>query len=94
MARVSSADMTEKDPQAWVEGTRSARKARANVIAQLGDLIQGADLTGSPDLVVRRIRGYAEARQSREPETERAALMELAVAAAATAAGLDIRPGR
>lgn len=90
MARVSSAQMTDKNPLEWVEGATRARAARENVAAQVTDLIRSADLTGSPDFVVLRIRNYSEAQKAGDRAAERAALMEMAVAAAATAAAIDL----
>lgn len=92
MARVSAANMTKKDPTEWVAGARVARAARKRVASQLSDLIIDADLTGSPEFVARRVAEYAEAIRHHDDSGQRAALMELAVAAATTAAGLDCRP--
>lgn len=83
--------MGPKDPAAWEAGARKAREARAAVATQLSDLISSADLTGSPDYVARRLREYATAVRTGDAESERAALMELSVAAAATAASIDLR---
>lgn len=94
MARVSKAQMTEKDPGEWVAGAAAARKAREAVATQVVELIGSADLTGSRDYVARRIHEYADAVRDGDPEGERAALMELAVASAATAAGIDLRRRR
>jgi hypothetical protein len=91
MARVSKAQMTEKDPGEWVAGAAAARRARTSVAAQVSELISSADLTGSPDYVARRLREYATAVRAGDAESERAALMELSVAAAATAASIDLR---
>lgn len=89
MARVSAANMTKKDPTEWVTGAKVARAARKRVAAQLTDLITAADLTGSPELVARRITDYVAAIREGDLPAQRAALMELSVAAATTAAGLD-----
>lgn len=93
MARVSAANMTSKDPTEWVAGARVARAARQRVAAQLSELIIDADLTGSPEFVARRLTEYAQAIRHGDVAGQRAALMELAVAAATTAAGLDGFPG-
>ena len=90
MARISRAEMTEKNPSEWQEGATAARAARENVAVQLQDLILDADLTGSPDFVARRVREYAAAKATGDTSVQRAALMELATAAATTAAGLDL----
>lgn len=89
MARVSAANMTKKDPTEWVAGAKIARAARKRVASQLTDLITAADLTGSPELVARRVADYAEAIRHGDAAGQRAALMELAVASATTAASLD-----
>lgn len=89
MARVSAANMTSKDPTEWVAGAKVARAARKRVAAQLSDLITTADLGGSPEFVARRVAEYAESIRHADAAGQRAALMELAVAAATTAAGLD-----
>lgn len=91
MARVSGANMTAKDPTEWVAGEKAARKARRAITSQFADLLTSADLTGSRELVARRVADYAEAARHGDPATERAALMELAVVAGATAAGIDLR---
>jgi hypothetical protein len=91
MARVSKADMTEKNPAEWVAGAKAARAARKNVSDQLTKLIESADLTGSRPLVARRIRELAGAQRSGDVAAERAALMELAVAASTSAADIDVR---
>jgi hypothetical protein len=91
MARVSAANMTKKDPTEWVVGARAARAARTRVASQLTELISTADLTGSPEFVARRIADYAESIRHGDPSAQRAALMEVAVAAATTAAALDVR---
>jgi hypothetical protein len=88
--RISKAEMTEKNPLTWVEGSRKAKKARKNVADQIATLIEVADLTGSQDLVSRRVREYADALRAGDPADQRAALMELAVAAGSTAAAIDL----
>lgn len=93
MAHVSRANMDEKKPTEWVEGAKVGRAARKRVAGQLKELIEGADLTGSTDLVARRIRSYSKAVKSGDAESQRAALMELAAAAGTTAAGIDARSG-
>ena len=94
MGRVSNAEMTEKNPTAWVEGQKAGRAARGTVATQLTELIESSDLTGSPDLVARRVRSYSKAVKSGDLSAQRAALMDLAVAAATTVAGIDVRsPG-
>lgn len=91
MARVSSANMTGKDPTEWVVGARAARAARKTVCSQLTELILNSDSTGSRELVARRVGEYAEATRHGDLVAERAALMELAAAAGSTAAGVDLR---
>lgn len=90
MARISKAEMKEKDPIAWAAGSKKARVARRNVASQLDQLINDADLTGSRDLVARRVAEVAAAARAGDPISERAALMELATAAACTAASIDL----
>jgi hypothetical protein len=82
--------MKEKDPIAWAAGSKKARQARRNVASQLDQLITEADLTGSRDLVARRITEVAAAARAGDSLSERAALMELATAAACTAASIDL----
>jgi hypothetical protein len=93
MARVSKSEMTRKNPAEWVRGTKAAREARANVAIQIQDLILDADLSGSSHFVARRVRQYSEAVKAGDPSAQRAALMELSVAAATTAASMDLQPG-
>lgn len=90
MGRISKAEMTPKNPVAWAEGATAARAARENVAVQLQELLLDADLTGSPDYVARRVNEYAAACRSGDFDAQRAALMELSVAAGATAAAIDL----
>jgi len=84
--------MGEKNPLEYQQGTKRARQARKRVATQLGGLIESADLTGSHPLVARRIRAYAEALRSDDDFVVRASLMELAQAAGATVAAMDLAP--
>lgn len=86
--------MTEKNPTEWVEGQKVGRAARQHVSKQLRQLIEDADLTGSRELVADRIKSYAAAVKANDSVAERAALMEIAAAAAATAAGIDVHQRR
>jgi hypothetical protein len=90
MARISRAQMTEKNPTEWVEGSEKARRARRNVSRQLDKLIVEGAITGSPEYVAKRVRSYGDALSNGDLTSQRAALMELAVAAAATAASIDL----
>lgn len=82
--------MGEKNPAEYQEGARRAREARTHVATQLGELIEAADLTGSHSFVAKRIAGYAKAVKAGDPLLVRGALMELAAAAGATAAAIDL----
>jgi hypothetical protein len=82
--------MGEKNPIAYAQGAKRAREARSNVAAQLAALIESADLTGSHPFVAKRVMGYSQAVKAHDPLLIRAALMDLAAAAGATAAAIDL----
>lgn len=91
---VSKADMGDKNPTEYQEGAKRAREARSHVATQLAESIEAADLTGSHPFVGKRIHGYALAVKSGDPMAARAALMELATAAGATMAAIDLSLSR
>lgn len=91
---VSKADMNEKNPAEYQEGARRAREARAHVARQLAESIESADLTGSHPFVAKRFGSYVAAVKSGDDLASRAALMELASAAGATIAALDLSMAR
>jgi hypothetical protein len=93
MAGISRSTMTKKNAGDWVEGTERADRARAHVAAQLNKLILEGSITGSPEYVAKRVRSYSDAVRHGDESSQRAALMELAVAAAAGAAALDLGAG-
>lgn len=94
MARVSKANMGEKNPSEYAEGTQRAKRARKKVAGQLALLIEDAEMTGSDALVGRRVRAYAEAVKSGDHFAVRGALMELGQAAGATVAAMDLQAPR
>jgi membrane protein required for beta-lactamase induction len=65
--------------------------ARRNVADQVAELLIGSVSSGSRDIVALRIRSVLEAERRNEPRALRAAAVELAVAAGAWAAVLDVR---
>lgn len=67
----------------------AAQGARRNVADQLVEMLIESQAGGSRNVVAVRIREVLEAESWREPRVMRAAIMELAVAAAAWAATLD-----
>lgn len=89
--RISRAQMTVKNPAEWVEGSARATRARRRVAGQVKKLIEDGALTGSQDYVARRVSEYAAAIKSGDPSAQRAALMDLATAAGATAAAIDLQ---
>lgn len=72
------------------EGAARGRAARLSVATQLAVHVVAADLTGSPEFVALRIRHFAEAARSGDPHVQRAACMDLAGAAAAYCAQVDL----
>lgn len=84
------------EPRAWREGQAAARAARALVAQQLTEMITEREMTGGRAMFTRRLRQLLEtqARQTgRQGETVllRAAVMEVARAAALWAVALDLR---
>lgn len=79
------------EPKDWKVGTAAAREARAVVAEQLAELILERDMTGGRDHFAQRLRELLEAERRGEPEVQRAAAMELAVAAAGWVVSLDLR---
>lgn len=90
--RVRSQKVPRDEPQEWKDRSQSAREARLNVGQQFTDLLVEADITGSPQLIAKRVRGLVEAEGSGDVTVMRAAAMELAVAAGVYAAGMDLEP--
>lgn len=91
MARAPKSQRVPRDePQEWKENTERARAARAHVGDQLAEALLEADITGSPSLIAKRVRGMLEAEQTGDTTLARAATMELAIAAGVYAAGIDL----
>jgi hypothetical protein len=88
--RPKSHRVPRDEPQEWKERSEDARKARLNVGQQFTDLLVEADITGSSQLIAKRVREMVEAEGSGDRTMMRAAAMELAVAAGVYAAGIDL----
>lgn len=88
--RTKSHRVPRDEPQEWKERSEAARAARLNVGSQFTALLVEADITGSPALIAKRVRGVLEAERSADLTMMRAAAMELAVAAGVYAAGIDL----
>lgn len=82
------------EPQAWKKGQAEARKARAVVAGQLSAMIIERDATGDRSLLARRLRQLAEAERGGDGKVIRAAIMEIALAAAQWAVARDLRQRR
>lgn len=89
--RPKSEKVPRDEPQEWKAATERAQEIRVNVGQQLAALVAEADITGSGGLIAKRVRGIVEAEGSGDQTLVRAAAMELAVAAAAFAVGIDVR---
>jgi hypothetical protein len=61
------------------------------VAEQLTASITERGMTGGRDYVAQRLRGALEAERCGDPEVERAAVMELAIAVAGWVVALDLR---
>lgn len=86
MATVSSQETYEA-------AERASAAARANVAAQLTDLLMTAELSGSRDLVAHRLQAVMEAERSDDRAVKRHARMELTLACALWTAAGDTGPG-
>ena len=67
--------------------------ARRNVAEQLGELLVESGYSGSKQLVADRLRTVLEAERRDEPRVLQSAVMELAVAAGAWVASIDLALG-
>lgn len=90
--RVRSQKVPRDEPQEWKDRSQEAREARLNVGQQFTDLLVEADMTGSTQLIAKRVRELVQAEKSGDEDVTRAASMELAVAAGLYAAGMDLEP--
>jgi hypothetical protein len=67
--------------------------ARRNVAEQIGNLLIESGFSGSKGVVAERLKKVLEAERRDEPRVLRAAVMELAVAAGAWVASIDLALG-
>lgn len=78
------------DHEEYEAADRAAVEARGFVAGQLTSLIETVTITGSDEMLAGRIRAVVAAKKGGDKLIERAAYMELAVAAASCAVGLDL----
>lgn len=89
-----AATRKNNEPTEWQDGQAAARRAREDVVEQLGTLIIGLDMTGSASNFAHRLRQLADARREGDREVLRGAVMEVAVACAMWAVALDLKQPR
>ncbi|MCA1571208.1 MAG: hypothetical protein LC798_12995 [Chloroflexi bacterium] len=77
------------DPDGYEAAERSTRTARANVAAQLTDLLMTSERAGSRELVALRVQAVTEAERIGDRAVCRHARMEAAVAFALWAVAAD-----
>lgn len=82
-----------REAEEWSEGELRHREARANVAAQVTDLLMLSDVGGGSSVLALRVRQYVEAERAGDPAATRAAALDLSAAGAATAANLDLLHG-
>lgn len=81
---------TSRDREEWATKTEAARAARAVVAEQVAAQIVEADIMGGRGRVAMALRAVAAAEQQQDGDALRAAWMDVASAAGATAAALDL----
>lgn len=89
-ASISRSEVTDSDPEEFRIGTKEAREVRENVACQLTSMITEMDMTGSQPYLVRRLRELNAAAKSEDPMALNAAVMEVAAAAGAWAASIQL----
>lgn len=89
-AGISRSEVGDSDPEEFRAGTDEARAVRASVAGQLNQMIREMDITGSKGYVIRRLRDLNAADESGDPMALNAAVMELAAAAGAWAAQIQL----
>lgn len=85
-----SREATASDPEEYRAITEEARAVRASVADQLAAMINEMDMTGSRGYLVRRLRELNAASDSGDPLALNAAVMEVAAAAGAWAADIQL----
>jgi hypothetical protein len=80
------------DPDGWEAAEAALRAARVHVGWQITEQLLDERYAGSRGLLARRVKGVMEAEHTGDAVLLRAAVMEVAVAAAAWAAALDLDP--
>lgn len=83
----------DREPEGWKDGSRRARAARQNAGRQIAESLVAADITGSREFLARRLRNVAEAEREGDDFVKRGAYLDLAVAAGAMVAAIDVRRG-
>ena len=91
MAGYVSREATESDPEEIRRITEEARGVRDSVADQLAQMIREMDMTGSRGYLGRRLRELVAAEKSGDPMALNAAVMEVAAAAGAWAADIQLR---
>lgn len=86
-----SREATASDPEEYRATTEEARAVRASVAAQLSSMIEEMDMTGSRGYLVRRLKELNAAVASDDPLALNAAVMEVAAAAGAWAAHVQLK---
>jgi hypothetical protein len=93
---------TSRDPEEFARATEEARRTRAEVAREVSGVIAeqvaaqlvAADIMGGRAEVAVRLRDVAAAERRGDRSVERAAWLELAVAAARCVAAIDFEPPR
>ena len=79
------------DPEEYQASVKVARFARARTGDRIKEMIVDGDLTGSRDLLTKRLRTLVTAEAAGDPLLIHEALMEISVASAAYAVDLQLR---
>lgn len=86
-------DNGTREAHEWRAGEQRNAVVRLRVAGQLSELLATTDIGGGRSVIARRVRAYIAAEEAGDVMAVRAACMELATAAAATAASLDLATG-
>lgn len=89
-ANVSRSEPGDSDPEEFRTGTAEARAVRESVAEQLTAMITEMDMTGSRGYLSRRLGELSEAVKSDDPMALNSAVMEVAAAAGAWAAAIQL----